>query len=317
MYTIPPQYEIVGERALENCKRLEKLVIPGTVREIKDYAFQNCSNLREVRMEEGVQKLGFCMFSRCDAVQRLTVPDSVIEIMTSAFSGMGGLCEPVLNSSGTEYVYYPYAMNNMEDQWMRIPEGIRVIREYAFKDSKVEEVLLPDSLERICRNAFESCNIRRLTLPPGLKYVAEFAFCHCRDLKEVYVLCDPSVVQTYAFYECRNIVLQNLNTSQQVDLIRMQGKKLFKEPFYDPKRGEVPSDGHESDPRFLKLAEGCLMGEQESMTQMADYFHEKRITGHPFYERAENFWRLYLFYWGTRKRSNGFVAGWRRIRVPI
>lgn len=68
-----------------------------------------------------------------------------------------------------------------------------------------------------------------------------------------------------------------------------------------PKKIDLPSDGHEHDSHFLECAAGCMMGNRNSMEQMADYFLDKQQTGHPFYLLVERFWRVRLYLLGNEK----------------
>lgn len=299
VYTIPSQYEIVGARALADCRSLEVLVVPGTVREIEREAFQGCSNLRQVRMEEGVAQLNNNLFQGCTALQRITLPDSVDFIRVSTFKGLETLLMPVMNDSGTVLYHYP---KNLTEKCVRLPEGIRVIEEYAFQECKaMEEILLPETVEWIKWGAFEGTNLHSITLPPRLKCVKHYAFNHCRRLEKLDILCEYSAIESNAFSGCSSI-RWNLGPPQvQMELLRILGERLFSPPKNndDYWKLELPTSSHENDPRFLELAEGCLMGEQEAMEQMADYFRSKQILGHPFYEVAENFWRVRLYFLGN------------------
>ena len=53
---------VIGTGAFKDCKQMEKVMIPGSVIEIQDNAFQNCSGLREVVMSSTVKNWGRLCF---------------------------------------------------------------------------------------------------------------------------------------------------------------------------------------------------------------------------------------------------------------
>ena len=293
-FTIPSSFDIVGKDALKNCLLLKKLVIPGTVKRIEGGAFRDCINLREVVLEEGITSLGWDLFAGCKRLHSITVPDSVTYATPYTFRSIPDLRAPVLNASGTSYIYYP---KNLGETRVTIPQGIQTIREDAFQNHQaLEEVVLPDTLERIQHGAFAGTRLKSVVLPESLKEVAGYAFYQCVRLKQVDIRCEYAAIRWGAFESCIHLSASQASPDQYIEWMRMLGKSLY----VVPRKQELPPDGHESDPRFLRCAAGCLMGKQEAMEQMADYFHEKQESGHPFYRRAEGFWRLRLYYLGSQ-----------------
>ena len=70
---------------------LTTVTIPGTVTNIGDYAFYNCSGLTEVTLSYGLIEIGDEVFSDDNALSRITIPDSVINIGDGAFENCAGL----------------------------------------------------------------------------------------------------------------------------------------------------------------------------------------------------------------------------------
>ena len=299
-FTIPSLFDTVGPEALKDCLQLERLVIPGTVKKIEHCAFENCVNLQEVVLEEGIEELGRYLFTGCEKLHQITVPDSVKRVTPDSFHRIPNLNLPVLNASGTEYIYCPPKLGEKK---VTIPHGVRIIQRQAFDDfSALEEVILPNTLERIEWSAFQYTSLKRVTLPESVKYVSGSSFCGCGSLEQVDIRCDSTAIQPFAFAECPCLRLPYASPSQYIECMQMQGKSLFR----FPEKRELPGDGHEADPRFLECAAGCLMGKQEAMEQMADYFHGKQEDGHPFYLLAEHFWRMRLYYLGNQKAKQWF-----------
>lgn len=299
-FTIPSHYAYVGKDALKGCTTLEKLVIPGTVKKVCDGAFENCVNLREVVLEEGIEKLGWYLFAGCEKLHQITVPDSIQNTTTAPFCKIPNLKAPVLNASGTKYIYYPPGLGETK---VTVPHGVRSIQLHAFNGcTALEEAILPDTLERIEMGAFQCTGLKRITLPESIQSVSSFAFNCCQRLEQVDIRCDFSGIEANAFASCPRLRLPYDSPAQYIECMRMLGKSLF----CFPDQLELPADRHEADPRFLECAAGCLMGRQEAMEQMADYFHRRQRCSHPFYLLAERFWRLRLYYLGNPKAKQWF-----------
>lgn len=295
-FTIPAGFKYVGKNALKGCRTLERLIIPGTVKEVEDGAFENCVNLREVVLEEGIEHLGRNLFSGCKKLYRVTVPDGLKFVSLYSFCKIPNLKEPVLNKSGTDFLYYP---PNLGETVVTVPDGVRKIGQDAFKDCKtVEKVILPNTLEVIEMGAFKEAGIKSITLPESLKLVKSYAFSSCRKLESVDIRCDYSSIVFNAFDYCPRLQIPLDSPSRYIEFMRMCGKQLFKVP----KKLDLPSDSYEHDQRFLKCAEGCMMGNRDAMEQMADYFlYKQQQTGHPFFLLAERFWRVRLYLLGNEK----------------
>lgn len=64
--------------AFAGCEDLEYAYIPGTVRDLTE-AFTDCENLRTVVMEDGITGIGDYAFLNCTSLKELTIPESVTE----------------------------------------------------------------------------------------------------------------------------------------------------------------------------------------------------------------------------------------------
>ena len=66
-------------------KKVTKVTIPGSVKEIGRNAFWSCKNLKEVTLNEGLEKIVAGAFDNTN-VESITIPGSVKEIDKGAFS---------------------------------------------------------------------------------------------------------------------------------------------------------------------------------------------------------------------------------------
>ena len=102
----------------------ENLIIPEGIREIGDYAFNWCYNLKSLILPSTVERIGKFAFSKCSKLEELTIPESVRFIGESAFNWMSrckaitfeSLIPPVIEES-TEDGYY----NTIPDLIIYVP----------------------------------------------------------------------------------------------------------------------------------------------------------------------------------------------------
>lgn len=112
---IPSYFEGITVTALgadflrENTK-IEKITIPGTITEIPDYSFYNCSKLKEVILKDGLVKIGSNAFY-ASGLTSLYIPSTCTTIGSWAFAHCYSLISVFLPRSVTTMGIY--AFNNL------------------------------------------------------------------------------------------------------------------------------------------------------------------------------------------------------------
>ena len=151
----------------------EKITVPAKaggqpVVSIGEAAFQNCSELKEITIEDGVQKIEDGAFFYCLSLEQIEIPDSVTEIGAYAFANC-------------------YALRDIE-----LPMHLKNIREYAFYyNIGLDEITLPPETEQIGYMSFAGCYLlKSIHIPASLSYFSDSALVSCTMLEEIDV--DPS-----------------------------------------------------------------------------------------------------------------------------
>ncbi len=83
-----------------NAKRVE---IPRTSKLVADYAFEDCEQLREVTIADGVESIGAYAFYGCKELSSITIPASVKEIGYNAFLGCLSLKNITVDKGNTQF----------------------------------------------------------------------------------------------------------------------------------------------------------------------------------------------------------------------
>lgn len=77
---IPPSIQRVGVSSLADCPKLTH--VETSAEFVEDNCFENCPQLREIVLKDGVKVIGNDIFKKCAKLDRLTIPATVTEIGT-------------------------------------------------------------------------------------------------------------------------------------------------------------------------------------------------------------------------------------------
>lgn len=100
-FVLPNTLKKIGTNAFFGFSNLKHISIPETVEDIPAYAFENCTGLKTITLNEGLKEIGPSSFSGCTQLESITIPDSVIKIYSSAFQDCTSLANFVLGSEIT------------------------------------------------------------------------------------------------------------------------------------------------------------------------------------------------------------------------
>ena len=161
----------IKEKAFEDNEQIESVVFPDSLETIENCAFSGCSNITEIKLNEGLTSIEWDAF-RGTGLSRVFIPYSVEEIGPSAFK-----CEMEVESINTDYcandgvlysfdedqlVIYPA---NREDVEFEVPDSVDDICDFAFEDSSLKSLTLPESIKTLGRSIFGSdSEITKLTI---------------------------------------------------------------------------------------------------------------------------------------------------------
>ncbi len=158
---LPYSLKTLGVSSFEGCESLGSVIIPGSIDVVSTYAFNNCTALSEIIINEGIKELGLSAFASTP-ITAVRIPDSVINIEECVFENCKNL------------------------KVITLPAAITDIKTYTFKNCEsLTEIVLPEGIEAIGLSAFENCkSLEKITLPNGLTRVAQDAFKGCTKLFE-------------------------------------------------------------------------------------------------------------------------------------
>ncbi len=200
------------------------------VTEIERYAFAGCTNVKEIKLPETLETIGYYAFGRCTGLESIKIPSKVKTIGREAFEYCSSLKEINLPESietlgskfirGTqiEEIQIPkslksgssalYGANELKK--VEFEEGtetiIKEICDVDYYENKIEEIIIPDGVTEIGDSAFAACtNVKEIKLPETLETIGSYAFGRCTGLESIKI---PSKVKTIgekAFGYCSSL----------------------------------------------------------------------------------------------------------------
>lgn len=168
-----------------------KITIPEEVEglkvtEIRDYAFEDCSNITEVIIPNSVVTIGRRAFYNCTSLTSITIPNSVTSIEDRMFYGCSGLTSLTIPSSVTSISYSAFRYCSGLTS-ITIPSSVTSIGNYAFEScSGLTSITIPSSVTSIGNYAFRYCTaLKKVDLGNGVKSLGSYCFSGCTSLSTV------------------------------------------------------------------------------------------------------------------------------------
>lgn len=141
-----------------------------------------------------------------DETGTVTIPDSVKEIGSGAFSKLTGLKKIVIPGTVKKISSSAFAFNSTLEEVV-LEEGIREIGDQAFNGcTKLRTVKLPQSLKTIEQLAFYNCsNLESINIPSEVQNIGSYVFADCRALNSVKIEEGVTKVTSKEFSDCTNL----------------------------------------------------------------------------------------------------------------
>ena len=140
---------------------------------IANNGFAHCSNLKQITIPSGVEKIGDSAFSGCRGLTSITIPDSVTSIGEEAFADCTGLTSitvPFVGATkdGTDNTHFGYIFGASSYSYNNryVPSSLNSviitggtsIDDYAFYEcTSLKSITIPDSVTSIGDLAFFYC----------------------------------------------------------------------------------------------------------------------------------------------------------------
>ena len=177
------------------------------------------ANVVNVVFENGsvCSSIGDYAFFNCTGLKDITLPDSLIYVGKSAFSNCSlnyNLYDQAyyLGSSTNRYMLLVKAKNQLIES-CKINDGTKFVASGAFSNCvKLKDVSVPNSVVYIGANAFEKCSgLTSVVIPDSVTSIGEYAFYNCSGLTSVTIGNGINNIGESAFSGCSNINKVSIN----------------------------------------------------------------------------------------------------------
>lgn len=194
---LPKNIKTMGYGAFGECTGLTEIEIPKTLEKVwcayydskSDGAFRGCSNLKDVRFEEGTKTVTEYVFKNCTGLEKITIPEGIETIGNGAFSDCGNLTEII------------------------IPESVMKIGEWAFSGCKnLKSVNIMSEVNELKRGVFADCTeLSKLNIGDSIEKINGEAF---KNVNDVVAYVNKYSKSMFTFID-KNINVQFKNTIDQ------------------------------------------------------------------------------------------------------
>lgn len=158
--------------------------VPATVKKVASCAFDNCINLKTVKIPSSVEEIGAFVFAECSELQNVTIP--------------------FVGKTKEEAVTFKYFFGDVDTKTIKVSKvtilGGHYIMPKAFQNwTSITTITLPATLKVIDINAFAGCSgIAFIEIPESIAYVGANAFDNCRCEIDLYV--SEDIVSNWDYY---------------------------------------------------------------------------------------------------------------------
>ena len=153
--------KVIGSGAFAHTE-IQGVLIPDSVVQIEDLAFNGCTALKEVDCGHGLVELGYGAFEECYALETVLLRGGLEVIGEVSF----GFC---------------YSLKSIS-----IPQSVIMICDQAFYKSGLEFVDIPGGVESVYAKTFFGCeSLKKATISEGVKFVGDDVFEGCPALETI------------------------------------------------------------------------------------------------------------------------------------
>lgn len=200
-YVIPDSVIEIGDNAFEDCGNLLSITIPNGVTTLGDNAFSGTS-ISVIDIPASVTSISGA-FSYCKKLAHFTIPNCIKTLDMYAFSGCSSLTGIIIPDSVTTIKYGAFSGCSSLTELI-IPDSVTTIEDNAFEScSSLTEVSVPDSVTTM-GSCFGNCtNLKTVKLPKGIDHISGFAY--CENLENVIYPENVKRIGDEAFKLCKKI----------------------------------------------------------------------------------------------------------------
>ncbi len=155
----------------------------GTVTMVHDGLLANCLSCQTLVLPESLVTIGSTAFSGMAALKAIVVPDAVVSMGSSAFSSCSDLTSAKLS------------------------ENLTILNSGMFSYcSSLAGITIPDKITEICESAFSGCSsLGYANLGKSLKKIDDYVFSSCSSLPKLVIPTNVTNIGNWVFDNCTSL----------------------------------------------------------------------------------------------------------------
>ena len=197
---------VIKQQAFRNITNLHRITMHN-VSEISEEAFEGCSMLKSVHIENSIQTIGSNAFANCTNLQIVKIPSRLYD-----------KCNFNYFTSNKSIIYLFYCILTCADTGGILNEyDVQVQLGVDNKFNNTIAVTFDTTVKILNDNAFNgNNNIDTIIIPPNIELIGEYTFANCLKLSSVICInSNPNLIQIgkHAFNGCPNLTTVRLPIS--------------------------------------------------------------------------------------------------------
>lgn len=181
----------IDDTGICNTRYVKKLVIGKNVNSIGTRAIINNSNLEVIEVAQGNTSF------------------KVVNGTLLTLDGKELVCNPIKNGIQEHIKFDAVSKKEIkeyfDDEYI-IPEGVEIIRDYAFYHNQIKSIVFADSVESVGEYAFLRVSyLSKVKLSANLKFIGKDAFSKNPGLTELVIYEQIEEIEERAFHDCNQL----------------------------------------------------------------------------------------------------------------
>lgn len=200
-----PKVKTIGKSAFEECSKLTTLNLEQDLMTVGDRAFYNCTNVTKLTFPDAITTIGDEAFYNCSSVTEVTVGSKLKSIGTSAFQKCGSFTAILLPDNFTTM-----GASAFEDckklTVAKLGNSLRAVPARAFKNCiALSEMTVPATSVSMGDQAFYNDSVLAvITMNDGLKTIGNEVFWNNSGIRTFTIPGTVTSIGSNSFYGCTN-----------------------------------------------------------------------------------------------------------------
>lgn len=210
----------ISGNAFDNCKEIEEVKLPDGLTEIPSATFFYCEGLKKVNIPQSVTEIGTMAFAGCSNLKSIEIPEGVTTLGDLAFRSCTNLKSVNIPASMKEVVFQPFAGTAW---YAKQSDGAVYLDGWllGFKGKELsDKLIIKEGTRHIASYALSGwSNLSSVVIPNTVTSIGARAFLDCSALANINIPSSVTSIEVYAFYGCqalKKVEISNLEAWKRI-----------------------------------------------------------------------------------------------------